>query len=323
MSVAQSNGEFQYKIVADAKAAIKSLGDFAKQQDRTTQQVTKSVKRQVKENVKLDHKIIKTRAELSKTRAEYKKFTTSKQKDADLAKAAAGKQEQLTKKLNKQTDALRKGKQKLRGFYRELERNIRLETQAAQTVFIQARRVDRAFRYPGPIGPQRPDAPMMGPGFAGDRGFRGQVGRRAGFARGARNLGSQFAGGAAALGNTGLLGAAGSGLALQQSLAGAVDLEQQRLKLQVLSKAYGEYDQILKMTAQNAELFNKSQRDSTTEFANVYARLRPLGFELSEIQGVYKGFRLHRHRQRCNGKRIEDRLYAAGPSLGQRAFGGG
>jgi len=288
--VAQSNGEFQYKIVADAKAAIKNLGDFAKQQDRTTQQVTKSVKRQVKENVKLDQKIIKTRAELAKTRAEFKKYTTTKKADAELAKAAAGAQEQLTKKLNKQTEALRKGKEKLRGYNRELERNKRLEEQVAQTVFIKARRVDRAFRYPGPIGPQRPDAPMMGPGFAGDRGFRGQVGRRAGFSRRARNLGSQFAGGAAALGNTGLLGAAGSGLALQQSISGAVDLEQQRLKLQVLSKAYGEYDRILQMTAQNAELFNKSQRDSTTEFANVYARLRPLGFELSEIQGVYKGF---------------------------------
>ena len=62
--MAQSNGEFSYKVVVDAKAANKSLADFAKQQDRTTQQVQKSVKRQIKENVKLDQKTSKTRAEL-------------------------------------------------------------------------------------------------------------------------------------------------------------------------------------------------------------------------------------------------------------------
>ena len=293
--MAQSNGEFSYKVVVDAKAANKSLADFAKQQDRTTQQVEKSVKRQVKANVKLDQKIIKTRAELSKTRAEYKKFTTTKKADADLAKAAAGKQEELTRKLNKQTEALRKGKEKLRAFNRELERNNRLTEKAAQTQIIQARRVASGRnQYGSPIGPQDPRAPFQGPGGGGIRGFYGQVGRRAGLARGVRNLSAQTAAGFSALGGAagggGLLAPIASGFALQQSIGGAVDLESQRQKLKVLSEQYGEYNQILKIIENSATVFNKSQREATTEFANVFARLRPLGVELHQIKGVYEGF---------------------------------
>ena len=284
--MAQGNGEFSYKLIVDAKSGIKSLGDFTKAQLQTTQRVEKSIKRQVTSNTKLDRAIIKNRAEVAKSRAEFKKHTTGKKQNAKAAAEAALKHEKLTRVLNKQTDLLRRNKEKLRNFNRELERNKRLTAQIASMPPAGA----QAYARPGMVGPFGASATALMPGGPGARGFRGQVGRRAGFARNARNLGSQFAGGAAALGNTGLLGAAGSGLALQQSISGAVDLEQQRLKLQVLSKAYGEYDRILQMTAQNAELFNKSQRDSTTEFANVYARLRPLGFELSEIQGVYKGF---------------------------------
>ena len=81
-----------------------------------------------------------------------------------------------------------------------------------------------------------------------------------------------------------------SGFALQQSIGGAVDLESQRQKLRVLSEQYGEYNQILKIIENSATVFNKSQREATTEFANVFARLRPLGVELHEIKGVYEGF---------------------------------
>jgi tape measure domain-containing protein len=81
-----------------------------------------------------------------------------------------------------------------------------------------------------------------------------------------------------------------SGFALQRSVSGALDLDSQRQKLKLLSAQYGEYNQILKIIENSAETFNKSQREATTEFANVFARLRPLGVELHQIKGVYEGF---------------------------------
>lgn len=88
----------------------------------------------------------------------------------------------------------------------------------------------------------------------------------------------------------GLATSVGAGAALTGSIGASADLEQQQLKLSVLSKEYGEFSKILRLIEKNQDQFNKSQRDATQEFANVYARLRPLGFELEKIQTVYKGF---------------------------------
>ena len=129
--MAQSNGEFSYKVVVDAKAANKSLADFTKAQLQTTQRVEKSIKRQVASNTKLDQAIIKNRNELAKSRAEFKKHTTGKKQNAQAALEAAAKHEKLSRVLNKQTDLLRRNKDKLRGYNKELERNKRLVLQAA------------------------------------------------------------------------------------------------------------------------------------------------------------------------------------------------
>ena len=292
--MAQNQGEFRYGIVVDTKNGLKNLTEFTKAQAKSTQRIEKDIKKQIKANVKHDRSIIETRAALSKARAEYKKYTTTKKADALAADAAAHKMKKLNKELFKQTEKLRKGRQAVRNYTREIDKLANAEQRAAQKQSVKLRRTASGFRYPGPIGPQRPDAPMQGPGFGGARGFAGQAGRRAGITRGVRNVSSQAAAGFSALGGAagggGLLAPLASGFALQQSVSGAVDLESQRQKLRVLSEQYGDYNSILKIIEISAGNFNKSQREATTEFANVYARLRPLGVELHQIKGVYEGF---------------------------------
>ena len=283
-----AEGVFEYKLVANVTDALKNVVKFTKEQEKSAQRIQKAIADQVKANVKLDQQIIKQRDQVNKARRDFKRFSTGKKQDAQLAAAAAASQEELTLELQEQRDELKRGKQAIDDYNRALRR---MQTTAAKGFDIKGK---PTTQYPRPIRPQAPGSPMMGPAFAGAAGFGGQVGRRAAFARGARNVGAQvgtaFTATSAAAGSSGLLAPLASGFALQQAIGGAVDLSSQRKKLEVLSKQYGEYDEILKIVKSSAENFNKSQREATTEFANVFARLRPLGVSLNEIKGVYEGF---------------------------------
>ena len=95
--------------------------------------------------------------------------------------------------------------------------------------------------------------------------------------------------GAALTGGSAIAGL-GAGAALTSVIKGGADLKQLELRLKSLSTEYGEYDQIQKLVARNAETFNQSQRESAAGFASVYARLRPLGIELEQIQTTFAGF---------------------------------
>ena len=88
----------------------------------------------------------------------------------------------------------------------------------------------------------------------------------------------------------GALASAGAGLALGRSVSGGADLVQTQIRIKALSEEYGEFDRIQKLVTKNAETFNQSQREATNNFADAYARLRPLGVELEQIQTVYEGF---------------------------------
>ena len=70
----------------------------------------------------------------------------------------------------------------------------------------------------------------------------------------------------------------------------AASFAQTQVRLKALSAEYGEFGQIQKLVKQNAETFNQSQAESASNFADVFARLRPLGTSLEDIQTVYKGF---------------------------------
>ena len=70
----------------------------------------------------------------------------------------------------------------------------------------------------------------------------------------------------------------------------AAGFAETQVRLKALSAEYGEYGKIQKLVEQNAKTFNQSQAESASNFADVFARLRPLGTSLEDIQTVYKGF---------------------------------
>jgi|TARA_B100000085_G_scaffold36485_1_gene29985 tape measure domain-containing protein len=88
----------------------------------------------------------------------------------------------------------------------------------------------------------------------------------------------------------GLVVGLGAGAATKGFIEQAASFEQTQLRLELLSRQYGEFDQVQKLVRKNATTFNQSLGESSSNFANIFARLRPLGKSLSEIQTVYQGF---------------------------------
>ena len=70
----------------------------------------------------------------------------------------------------------------------------------------------------------------------------------------------------------------------------AASFQQTQIRLKALSTEYGEFDKIQQLVKDNAKTFNLSQAEASSQFSNIYARLRPLGKTLEEVQTVYKGF---------------------------------
>ena len=82
----------------------------------------------------------------------------------------------------------------------------------------------------------------------------------------------------------------GAGAATKGFIEQAASFEQTQLRLELLSRQYGEFDQVQQLVRKNATTFNQSLSESSSNFADIFARLRPLGKSLSEIQTVYQGF---------------------------------
>ena len=70
----------------------------------------------------------------------------------------------------------------------------------------------------------------------------------------------------------------------------AASFAQTQVRLKALSTEYGEFGKIQQLVKDNAKTFNLSQAESASQFSDIYARLRPLGKTLEEVQTVYKGF---------------------------------
>lgn len=88
----------------------------------------------------------------------------------------------------------------------------------------------------------------------------------------------------------GLVVGLGAGAATKGFIEQAASFEQTQLRLELLSRQYGEFDQVQKLVRNNATTFNQSLGESSSNFADIFARLRPLGKSLSEIQTVFQGF---------------------------------
>ena len=88
----------------------------------------------------------------------------------------------------------------------------------------------------------------------------------------------------------GLVVGLGAGAATKGFIEQAASFEQTQLRLELLSRQYGEFDQVQNLVRKNATTFNQSLGESSSNFADIFARLRPLGKSLSEIQTVFQGF---------------------------------
>ena len=254
-------GQYTYTInVKGTAKAIKDQTRFAKEVEKTTKATEENLKKTESGNARLATTVHKTRKEFNKAVRESSKFSDTTDKGF---RDAAAKVEHLNKKLSRTTEALRKGRSEARSLAREFSKLSGV----------------RAPSVPSASGAVSVTAPKSAPSIPKPARF-GPV----------RSMFAPAAGLSMGTGLGGLATSVGAGAALTGSIGASADLEQQQLKLSVLSKEYGEYSKILKLIENNQDQFNKSQRDATEEFANVYARLRPLGFELEKIQTVYKGF---------------------------------
>jgi tape measure domain-containing protein len=85
---------------------------------------------------------------------------------------------------------------------------------------------------------------------------------------------------------------AGLGVAelTRRMIGQAASFQQTQVRLKILSEEYGEFSRVQELVRKNAKTFNQSLAESSSNFADVFARLRPLGIELSKIQTVYEGF---------------------------------
>ena len=105
----------------------------------------------------------------------------------------------------------------------------------------------------------------------------------------------------AALGAKGLGGALISALApiititaaveaFRRTTSAAFERSQSETRLKALTSAYGETAQATALATAASGKFGLTQTDANKAFADAYGRLRPLGFSLKEISGVYDGF---------------------------------
>lgn len=82
----------------------------------------------------------------------------------------------------------------------------------------------------------------------------------------------------------------GAGALTKRIIGQAAEFKQTQVRLKALSEEYGEFGRIQQLVSKNARTFNQSQAEAASNFSDAYARLRPLGISLEQVQTVYEGF---------------------------------
>ena len=78
--------------------------------------------------------------------------------------------------------------------------------------------------------------------------------------------------------------------AFQKVTSAAFERAGAEQRIKALSSAYGEQTQVLALASEASRKFGLTQTEASSAIGDVYARLRPLGFGLSEVNSVYEGF---------------------------------
>ena len=76
----------------------------------------------------------------------------------------------------------------------------------------------------------------------------------------------------------------------QAAISAGIDRIESERRIQFLAQGYGEAAQLAQAAANAAKKFGVSQTEANEALATTYARLRPVGVSLQEIEGIYAGF---------------------------------
>ena len=76
----------------------------------------------------------------------------------------------------------------------------------------------------------------------------------------------------------------------RQVVQAAASYKDLQLRLKLLTSEYGEYGRAQAFAAASAKKFGLSNREAATGVTDIYARLRPLGVSLKDIQSTFTGF---------------------------------
>ena len=86
------------------------------------------------------------------------------------------------------------------------------------------------------------------------------------------------------------IGGIGLGLLTKQVVGAAASFNSLQLRLKLLTQQYGETDQAQEVIARSAKKFGLSNREAAEGVTDIFARLRPLGVSLKDIESTFVGF---------------------------------
>ena len=86
------------------------------------------------------------------------------------------------------------------------------------------------------------------------------------------------------------LAAIGIGRFVVDAFRVATTIESQEVRLKALADGYDDFSNVQAAAARGQKLFNQTQQEANDQFSRAYARLRPLGLTLEQVQAVYEGF---------------------------------
>jgi tape measure domain-containing protein len=82
----------------------------------------------------------------------------------------------------------------------------------------------------------------------------------------------------------------GIGFLIKRVVTAAATFNTLQLRMQLLTSEFGEYEQAQEVAARAAEKFGLSNREAAQGVTDIFARLRPLGVSLKDIESTFVGF---------------------------------
>lgn len=261
-----ANGRYTYTLDVENARALKKLAEFTKASDKATQRVNKDLKKQLAGNIKLK----KSLERLTKQYERGQKAAIKSRSAGVIDPRVIESQRKLKNRIRETTQEIEKGKRAAIGYRNELGK------------------INNRVAPPGPAAPRR--------------GFGGNVGRRAGFSRGAAGrFASTGLGGAVAGG----MGAAAGGLVVAGAVAGVAALtaatiaygnaaaiaatKQSKFQKALVGVLGDETTLGLDIIKDTVDKFNVPLQSATENFTRLAASTRAAGVSTEDAKAVFQG----------------------------------